>query len=350
LKDATEANGTVQESYTYNQTGDRLSKTAPGLATGAYLYTAGTHQLHSVGNALRANDLNGNTTGDIIGGNTYGFGYNARNRLSLAQLNGSTVATYTYNAMGQRIGKTLAPSSTVSERYAYDENNHLIAEYGTTNRDYIWLGDTPVAVIDNTLNGSVTTNVINYVHADGLNTPRVVTNSSGTVIWQWAYQSNPFGEQKPTSTTGYVLNLRYPGQYFDAETGTNYNLFRTYEPATGRYLQSDPIGLAGGISTYDYGLNNPLMYVDPMGLCPSDDEPTGEKKIDPGPKWCPMPFPPNKPLDPLPGANNPSVGCQAAFMEKMKACMQKCPGPTVAMCEEAWRIKVDECAIKANGG
>jgi RHS repeat-associated protein len=268
LKDATEANGTVQESYTYNQTGDRLSKTAPGLATGAYLYTAGTHQLHSVGNALRANDLNGNTTGDIIGGNTYGFGYNARNRLSLAQLNGSTVATYTYNAMGQRIGKTLAPSSTVSERYAYDENNHLIAEYGTTNRDYIWLGDTPVAVIDNTLNGSVTTNVINYVHADGLNTPRVVTNSSGTVIWQWAYQSNPFGEQKPTSTTGYVLNLRYPGQYFDVETGLVYNGARYFESATGRFLQPDPSGFLGGIGLYVYGLNNPLMYIDPTGLSP----------------------------------------------------------------------------------
>jgi RHS repeat-associated protein len=350
IKDATEASGTVLESYTYNLTGDRLTKTASDLDTGNYLYTSGTHQLSQVGTFARQNDLNGNTTQSIVGGSTYIFGYNGRNRLNSAQVNGVGVGFYTYNAFGQRIGKGPSTSQAFTERYAYDENNGLIGEYGTTNRDYIWLGNIPVAVIDNTTSGSVTTSVVNYVHADGLGTPRVVTNSAGTVIWQWAYAGNPFGEQQPTSAGGYTLNLRYPGQYFDAETGTNYNLFRTYEPATGRYLQSDPIGLAGGISTYDYGLNNPLMYVDPMGLCPSDDEPTGEKKIDPGPKWCPMPFPPNKPLDPLPGANNPSVGCQAAFMEKMKACMQKCPGPTVAMCEEAWRIKVDECAIKANGG
>jgi RHS repeat-associated protein len=63
-----------------------------------------------------------------------------------------------------------------------------------------------------------------------------------------------------------VLNLRYPGQYFDAETGTNYNMFRTYEPATGRYLQSDPAGLLGGISTYAYVTNNSLNYYDSYGL------------------------------------------------------------------------------------
>jgi len=63
-----------------------------------------------------------------------------------------------------------------------------------------------------------------------------------------------------------VLNLRYAGQYFDAETGTNYNLNRTYEAATGRYLQSDPTGLSGGISTYAYVKNSPLMYSDPLGL------------------------------------------------------------------------------------
>ncbi|WP_221437404.1 RHS repeat-associated core domain-containing protein [Rhodanobacter sp. A1T4] len=58
-----------------------------------------------------------------------------------------------------------------------------------------------------------------------------------------------FGEQSPTST-GYALNLRHPGQWYDAETGTNYNMSRMYEQAIGRYLHSDPIGLLGGISTY----------------------------------------------------------------------------------------------------
>lgn len=255
--------GTAVASYTYNQTGDRLSKTASGLATGAYLYTTGTHRLISTGTATRANDANGNTTGSVLAGNTYGFGYNGRNRLTVTQLNGLTVGTYTYNALGERIGKV---ASTTTERYSYDEAGHLVGEYGTTNRDYIWLGDLLVAVIDNTINGSVTTSTVNYVTADQLGTPRAVANSLGTVIWQWAYQGNPFGEAQPTSSTGYVLNLRYPGQYFDAESGTNYNVFRNYEPIIGRYQQSDPIGLAGGISTYAYVGNNPLASTDPLGL------------------------------------------------------------------------------------
>jgi len=258
--------GTALESYTYNKTGDRLSKTAPGLATGAYLYTSGTHQLASINGIARANDANGNTTGSVIGGNTYGFVYNGRNRLTVAQLNGATVGTYTYNALGQRIGKVATFPQATTERYAYNEAGQLIGEYGTSNRDYVWLGDLPVAVIDNTINGSVTTSTVNYVTADQLGTPRVVTDSTGTVIWSWAYQGNPFGEQQPTSSTGYVLNLRYPGQYYDAESGTNYNVNRNYESATGRYLQSDPIGLDGGLSTYAYVGNDPLDQLDYSGL------------------------------------------------------------------------------------
>ena len=93
LTSVTNSNG-VLESYTYNSTGDRLSKTASGLATGAYSYTSGTHQLASIGSAPRANDANGNTTGSVIGGQTYGFAYDSRERIALAQANGATVGTY----------------------------------------------------------------------------------------------------------------------------------------------------------------------------------------------------------------------------------------------------------------
>ena len=259
--------GTALESYTYNPTGDRLSKTAPGLATGAYLYTTGTHQLAKIGTAVVTNDANGNTTTDVIGGNAYGFSYNARNRLAAVQVNGPTVANYTYNALGERIGKVATSPQAVNELYAYDEVGHLIGEFGTTNRDYVWLGEIPVAVIDNTFSGSVTTSTVNYLIADQLGTPRAVTNGAGTVIWQWAYQGNPFGEQQPTSSTGYALNLRFPGQYFDVETGLNYNLNRDYDSSTGRYIESDPKGLAGGQwDTYAYVGNDPLDGIDPSGL------------------------------------------------------------------------------------
>jgi RHS repeat-associated protein len=248
---------------TYNKTGDRLTETGSGLGVGAYDYTTGTHQLSSIGNAARTYDANGNTTGSTSAGQTWGFGYNGRNRMTVVQASGSTVGTYTYNALGQRIQKIATAPIAISQRYVYDEQNRLIGEYTSTGkRDTIWLGGIPIAIVDT----AGLSSTVNYVIADHLGAPRAVSDSSGTIIWSWPYVGNPFGEQQPTSTTGYVLNLRYPGQYYDAESGTNYNLLRTYESATGRYLQSDPIGLNGGSSTYAYVGNNPLMSGDPMGL------------------------------------------------------------------------------------
>jgi RHS repeat-associated protein len=263
LKSVTEANGTVLASYTYNETGDRLSKTAAGQDGGVYGYTAGTHQLISIGNVAQTNDHNGNTTGIASAGQTYGFGYNGRNRMQILQVNGARAMTYTYNAFGQRVLQT---GSNDTKDFTYDEQGHLVNESGD-NREYVWMGDIPVATVDNTTNGSVTTSVVNYVHADGLNTPRAVTNGAGAVIWQWAYQGNPFGEQQPTSTTGYVLNLRFAGQYYDVESGLVHNGFRDYCAACGRYVQSDPIGEAGGVSTFAYVRNRPLSEVDRLGLC-----------------------------------------------------------------------------------
>jgi RHS repeat-associated protein len=74
----------------------------------------------------------------------------------------------------------------------------------------------------------------------------------------------------PTST-GYTYNLGLPGQYFDAETGLNYNDNRDFDASTGRYIESDPLGLNGGQwSVYVYSANSPLSLTDPMGLCEAD--------------------------------------------------------------------------------
>jgi RHS repeat-associated protein len=110
---------------------------------------------------------------------------------------------------------------------------------------------------------------IRFIHGDHLGTPQRVTDEAGQVVWAASYL--PFGEatvdEDPDGDgTTYELNLRFPGQYYDAESGLHYNHFRDYDPGTGRYIQSDPIGLAGGINTYGYAEQNPLKYFDAYGL------------------------------------------------------------------------------------
>ncbi|MDF4024647.1 RHS repeat-associated core domain-containing protein [Luteibacter sp. PPL201] len=260
LTGLTSASGATIEAYTYDKTGDRLTKSGPGILTGTYSYASGTHQLTGIGTTTRQVDARGNTTASALASGAYTFGYDQRNRLTTVQTNGATVGVYTLNALGQRVQKVVGTTIT---RFDYNEASQLLSEStGTTSRDYVWLGDVPVGIIDRT----GTTTSVAFVHADGLGTPRVVTNATGTVLWQWPYASNPFGEMSPTSATGYVLNLRFPGQYFDAESNLNYNVNRDYEAASGRYLKSDPIGLGGGASTYSYVAASPLRASDPFGL------------------------------------------------------------------------------------
>jgi len=106
------------------------------------------------------------------------------------------------------------------------------------------------------------------VHADHLGTPLQVLDQANQLRWRW--DPAPFGEtaaeENPSGLGVFELNLRFPGQYFDKETNLHYNYQRDYDSATGRYIQSDPIGLRGGINTYAYVRNHPLKRSDPRGL------------------------------------------------------------------------------------
>ena len=110
-----------------------------------------------------------------------------------------------------------------------------------------------------------------YVHPDQIGSPRTITSATtNAVVWKWDNEE-AFGDNLPNekpSGTGerFKYNLRFAGQVYDQETTTSYNYHRDYEPATGRYAQSDPIGLPGGISTYSHVGGNPLSYIDPEGL------------------------------------------------------------------------------------
>lgn len=152
--------------------------------------------------------------------------------------------------------------------FVYDESGNLIGEYddtGTAILDHVWFNGAPVAVIDGTDEY--------YVHTDHLGTPRIITDGN-TVIWRW--ESGPFGEDAAQEdpdgdSTDFTYNLRFPGQYYDSETGLHYNYFRDYDPLIGKYVQSDPAGPSGGINTYAYALNDPLGNVDRLGLSPTGD-------------------------------------------------------------------------------
>ncbi|WP_081576311.1 RHS repeat-associated core domain-containing protein [Chromobacterium haemolyticum] len=136
-----------------------------------------------------------------------------------------------------------------------------------------------------------------YVHNDQLGTPRAVVDGNNVEVWRW--EGDAYGEQPPEqdpSGTGqaFVFNLRYPGQYYDVETGRMYNGWRDYDPSTGRYVQSDPLGLEGGQwSTYAYVEGNPSNAIDPSGL----------DAVLIGPGGIPLPIP----LPPTPGMSGRDV-------------------------------------------
>ena len=99
----------------------------------------------------------------------------------------------------------------------------------------------------------------------------MVTNSSGTVLWSWnsdAFGTTVANEDVDGDNNNFTFNLRFPGQFFDSESKKHYNYFRDYEPGTGRYLESDPIGLEGGWNTFEYALSSPLNFIDLEGTNP----------------------------------------------------------------------------------
>jgi len=193
-------------------------------------------------------------------------------RMQTAKLGSAAVTTYSYNGLGQRIEKAGGAIST-AVYFLYDEAGHLLGEYNisggtlTTVQETVWLGDIPVATLRS---GSGSAGVF-YVYTDQLNTPRKVTNTSDQLRWKW--DPTPFGEgapsENPQSLGAFTYNLRFPGQYFDVESNLNYNYLRDFDPATGRYVESDPIGQNAGVNTYAYVNADPLTLADPLGMAAS---------------------------------------------------------------------------------
>jgi RHS repeat-associated protein len=112
--------------------------------------------------------------------------------------------------------------------------------------------------------GQIPGETVYYYVNDHLGTPQKMVDQNGAVVWSADYE--PFGEADVTVTSA-VNNFRFPGQYYDEETGLHYNWHRYYASRTGRYLTPDPIGLEGHINLFWYVQNNPVSLIDPIGLC-----------------------------------------------------------------------------------
>ncbi|MEQ5835267.1 RHS repeat-associated core domain-containing protein [Marinobacter sp. NFXS9] len=155
-------------------------------------------------------------------------------------------------------------------RFVYDGAN-LMGEYdgqGDVKQEIIWLGEIPIGLLEN--------GEIYFVETNQVNVPLAIVNAEKEKVWQWNLR--PFGEgaiDGDPDNDGELLTfrLRLPGQYYDRETRTNYNYYRSYDTRVGRYIQADPIDLRGGLNIFAYAANNPLRNVDSYGLAYS---PLGE--------------------------------------------------------------------------
>ncbi|GEM_PF-1389699 len=273
-----ETDTTEDLEYAYDAVGNRLSKTdvSTGTTLQSNTYSGSSNRLVSSDGVTRTYDAVGNTI--THGAGTWSYG--ASNRMA-SYSEGGPIAQYRYNGLGQRSAKVLVNEN---DRYltvlTFGLGGQIVSEsiYSSmgqlrVHRDFVWMDSTPVGLLQTRYGsgGAVQDAHLLALHSDHLDTPRVATDSSGAVAWRWLGGAFGDGVDEVLAAGAAIdlsIGLRFPGQYFDGESGLSYNYYRDYEPSLGRYAQSDPIGLDGGPNTYLYAFSSPLAFMDQNGLEP----------------------------------------------------------------------------------
>lgn len=265
----TSADGSWGElEWLYDSVGNRTEQLSldGGTSTAdVYTYWPDTNQLDSVTYSTGVTrqftyDGAGNVTAYNRGELNYTYTYDAANRMSSFAVNGVVQAQYEYNHLGQQVVRKLIQAGRVIHAI-HDRDGNRMAEYDYDNttgtstllREYIWANGQIVAVVED--------EEIYFVRSDHIGRPIFATDDAGVKVWEASYL--PFGGVE--TSTGSNSNLRFPGQWFQSETGLHQNWMRDYDPTLGRYLQADPLGLVDGASIFGYALQNPGRYVDPRG-------------------------------------------------------------------------------------
>ena len=267
-------NGTTAR-YQYDASGNR-TQLAYGGKTFLNAISSTSNQLQKITGPSSSKTNGYDAAGNLSTDGTINYIYNARGRLQLAQ-SGTVTGSYRHNGLDQRALKIVKTSSAnvpgETTHFIYSEHGQLIGEYesnGMLIEESIYIDYLPVAVIKPEKLSVTTSFGIYYVSGDQTNAPRVITQSTDNrIVWRWD-MADPFGVSSPEEILQeqekFSYNLRFPGQYFDRETNLHYNYYRNYDPQFGRFIESDPIGLAGGVNTYGYVGNNPLIFSDLFGL------------------------------------------------------------------------------------
>lgn len=205
------------QSFSYDANGNRTNATINAAST-TYTYPSTSHRLSSLSGAT-SRSFSYDNAGNLASSAGITYTYDGRGRMKQAG-----TATYAINGLGQRVKK----NNGTDIFFAYDEAGHLIGEYDATGapiEETVWLGDFPVAVIKP--NGA--TFDAFYIWTDNLGTPREITDTANQERWEWP-SADPFGNNQPNENPAglgtFRYNLRFPGQYYDAEKGSNYNYLR----------------------------------------------------------------------------------------------------------------------------